>query len=94
MFPSLAPRRIADTLLEVADAMLRPLPDDDAAHAAAVDGRASRCERDGATAAHPHRQPVRIPRERRGGTPVPPTHHCITALPPRKPATRRMPSRA
>jgi hypothetical protein len=94
MFPSLAPRRFADTLLELADAMLRPLPEDGALRLASVEGTPGSGGTDGATTPHPHRQPVRIPRERRRGTPAPPTHHCVAPLPARTPAAHRTPSRA
>jgi hypothetical protein len=94
MFPSLTPRRLADTLLELADAMLRPLPQDGIVPCVDVDGTSGPGGTGGAMSAHPHRQPVRIPRDRRRGTPPPQTHHCVTSLPARTAPTRRTPSHA
>jgi hypothetical protein len=92
MFPLPAPRRIADTLLELADAVLRPLPDDEHGTAPPDAGANPGVQR--TTAPHPHRQLARIPRKRRGGTPPPPAHHCLVPLPPRTATSRRTPSRA
>jgi hypothetical protein len=83
MFPSRTPRRLADTLLELADAILRPLPDADG-DPARIDGPEP----------HPHRQPPRIARDRRPGAATTPPQHCLCPLPPRPRRARQAPTRA
>lgn len=90
MFPSFPPRRIAETLLDLADALLRPLPEETEARSAEDAGAQGVPDWE----LHPHRRSARIPRDRRPGATPAPTHHCIVPLPPRKPAARRTPSRA
>jgi hypothetical protein len=72
MFP---PRlqRIADSLAEVADAMLRPEELLDRV-----------C--DDSDPAHPHRQPLRSSRPRRAGVAAARPHHCVSPIAGGRPA--------
>lgn len=76
MFP-FRPSHAAAALLELADAMLAPLPPS-TAHSGAPDGQdatgAAPC-----AASHPHRQAVAIERRRRPATPVRP-QLCLMPL--------------
>ncbi|MCW2952319.1 MAG: hypothetical protein JWQ48_1489 [Conexibacter sp.] len=90
MFPSATAKRIrsaladaAETMLEVADAMLAPeVAFDTSDRAAAEDSApyASTSAALGEPAPHPHRQPLRSDRSRRPGDTPAREQHCISPV--------------
>lgn len=70
MFPRPPIRQLTDSLLEVADAALRP-------EAGASCGPADGAE---VHRTHPHRAPLRIERVRRRGAVPPRAQHCLTPV--------------
>jgi hypothetical protein len=92
MFPSNRHHRFSTALLEVAEAMLRPLPSEDEhpGEGSGVDDVAwhwpTRAESAPAelVLAHPHRRLARIDRRRRPGTPAPVPQHCTTPSRPQR----------
>jgi hypothetical protein len=89
MFPRSTPRHLGETLLALADAMLRPAAEqglDDAVEPLEIewDAMPSTSAPVGARCAHPHRRPLGgRPRARRTGKPEARPHDCVSPLPPR-----------
>lgn len=94
MFPSRRHHRFSTALLEVAEAMLRPVPAD--ADARGVDDDAwqwpaNRADAIGVAAVHPHRRLPRIERHRRPGALSAPAQQCSSPLTPRSSREQRDP---
>jgi hypothetical protein len=108
MFPRPSIRRVAESLLDAADAALRPEAPAPGAEGAPCDSAAARatgrttapsaalgdapCAHADASRDHPHRTRLRIQRVRRRGATPPRPQHCITPV--TRPATAHEPHRA
>jgi hypothetical protein len=85
MFPSRRYLRFSTALLEVAEAMLRPVSADDvpAVGDDSWQWPARGSDTRPTTAVHPHRRGIRLDRPRRPGTPAAPAHPCSSPVTPR-----------